>query len=73
MQTIEEMPQILTAQHIASYLHISVRRSYELMELKGFPLIRLGRSKRVTKEGFLRWLEDQQQDRCLKTDKQNYS
>ena len=60
MQTIEEMPQILTAQHIASYLHISERRAYEVMELKGFPLIRLGRSKRVTKEGFIRWLEDQE-------------
>lgn len=60
MQTLEELPEILTAQHIAKYLHISVRRSYELMELKGFPLIRLGRSKRVTKEGFIRWLQDQE-------------
>ncbi|TPG93550.1 DNA-binding protein (plasmid) [Brevibacillus laterosporus] len=60
MQTLEELPPILTAQHIAKYLHISRRRVYELMELKDFPLIRIGQSKRVTKEGFLRWLQGQE-------------
>ncbi|MBG9786910.1 helix-turn-helix domain-containing protein [Brevibacillus laterosporus] len=60
MQTLEELPPILTAKHIATYLHISRRRVYELMELKDFPLIRIGKSKRVAKEGFIRWLQDQE-------------
>ncbi|MED1786194.1 helix-turn-helix domain-containing protein [Brevibacillus laterosporus] len=60
MQTLEELPPVLTAQHIAKYLHISRRRVYELMELKEFPLIRIGKSKRVNKEGFIRWLQDQE-------------
>ncbi|MDN9011070.1 helix-turn-helix domain-containing protein [Brevibacillus laterosporus] len=60
MQTFEELPPILTAVHIAAYLGISKRRAYELMDLKNFPLIRLGRSKRVNREGFIRWLQDQE-------------
>ncbi|HBZ80946.1 MAG TPA: DNA-binding protein [Brevibacillus sp.] len=54
--TNTELPIILTAKHIANYLHISERRAYELMDLKSFPLIRLGRSKRVNRESFMRWL-----------------
>ncbi|MGF9822562.1 helix-turn-helix domain-containing protein [Brevibacillus agri] len=52
----DSLPPILTAKHIANYLHISERRAYELMDLKSFPLIRLGRSKRVNRESFMRWL-----------------
>ncbi|WP_353618608.1 helix-turn-helix domain-containing protein [Brevibacillus brevis] len=52
------LPPILTAKHIANYLHISERRAYELMDLKSFPLIRLGRSKRVNRESFLIWLQE---------------
>ncbi|RNB66488.1 DNA-binding protein [Brevibacillus borstelensis] len=53
-----DLPPILTAKHIANYLHISERRAYELMDLKSFPLIRLGRSKRVNRESFIRWLQE---------------
>jgi excisionase family DNA binding protein len=53
-----DLPAILTAKHIAKYLHISERRAYELMDLKSFPLIRLGRSKRVNRESFMNWLQE---------------
>lgn len=56
----ENLPNILTARDISEYLHISRRRVYEIMELKDFPLIRIGASKRVTREGFLNWLKKQQ-------------
>ncbi|QQE75686.1 helix-turn-helix domain-containing protein [Brevibacillus composti] len=52
-----DLPAILTAKHIAQFLHISERRAYELMNLKSFPLIRLGRNKRVNRESFMNWLQ----------------
>lgn len=58
VSTAENLPPILTAKHIAQYLLISERRAYELMDLKSFPLIRLGRSKRVNRESFMNWLKE---------------
>ncbi|EGO65398.1 hypothetical protein ALO_02251 [Acetonema longum DSM 6540] len=44
--TAEQLPDILTAQHIADYLHISRRRVYELMDLNpgagGIPNFSIG-------------------------------
>lgn len=57
MNTIHNLPPILTAKDIANYLRISERRAYELMDLKSFPLIRIGRSKRVNRDSFLNWLQ----------------
>ncbi|MDR7239650.1 helix-turn-helix domain-containing protein [Neobacillus drentensis] len=55
------LPNILTAQHIADYLGISRRRVYELMQLSekagGIRCFSIGSSKRVDKEDFLRWIE----------------
>lgn len=56
-----DYPEILTASHIAEIMHISKRSAYEIMELKGFPLIRIGKSKRVTRDAFFKWLEQQEQ------------
>lgn len=58
IRSIDDLPPILTAQDIANYLRISERRAYEIMELKSFPLIRLGRSKRANRESFMRWLQE---------------
>jgi excisionase family DNA binding protein len=61
--TKEEMPEILTAQHIATYLKISRRRVYELLQLKpeygGIPSFDIGASKRVDKNDFFQWIEAQ--------------
>lgn len=54
-------PTILHAKHIAEILEVSQRRAYEIMDLKSFPLIRIGRSKRVNQVAFFQWLEQQQQ------------
>ncbi|NBI28313.1 DNA-binding protein [Chengkuizengella marina] len=56
----ETMPDVLMAKHIKVVLSISERRAYEIMDLKSFPLIRIGRSKRVAKESFFRWLKEQE-------------
>lgn len=49
---VEDYPMILTAEHIAEILMVSKPTAYELMEGSTFPLIRIGRSKRVLKEKF---------------------
>lgn len=52
-----DYPLMLTAYHISEILGISLRTTYEVMEEKGFPLVRIGRKKTAPKEAFLRWLE----------------
>ena len=58
---LNELPDILTAQHIADYLTISRRRVYELFQISpehgGIPNFEIGASKRVVKEDFMRWIE----------------
>ncbi|PGV47027.1 helix-turn-helix domain-containing protein [Bacillus sp. AFS037270] len=55
------LPNILTAQHIADYLGISRRRVYELIQMSeeagGIRCFTIGLSKRVDKEDFLKWIE----------------
>ncbi|MFS0820790.1 helix-turn-helix domain-containing protein [Bacillus sp. 1P02SD] len=62
-KTLEEYPEIMTASHIASYLHISRRRVYELLKLSpangGIPCIEIGISKRVLREDLMKWIEMQ--------------
>lgn len=66
---LESMSDILTAQNIADYLHISRRRVYELFQLHpsegGIPNFDIGLSKRVDKHDFIVWIES------LKFKKQN--
>lgn len=57
MQTIQDLPLVLTVEHIATILGISKHKAYQVMEYKGFPLIRVGRSKRVYRDKFFKWLE----------------
>ncbi|MEV2907733.1 helix-turn-helix domain-containing protein [Paenibacillus larvae] len=59
---INDLPDILTAQQIANYLSISRRRVYELFQTKpecgGIPNFEVGKSKRVAKDDFSRWIEN---------------
>ena len=61
MQTIQDYPIILKVEHVAEILGITQRHAYEVMEQKGFPLIRIGRLKRVNRDAFFKWLEQQSQ------------
>ncbi len=60
-KTLESMPEVLTAQMIADYLHISRRRVYELFHIPpsygGIPNYDIGISKRVDKPDFISWIE----------------
>ncbi|MGG3803464.1 helix-turn-helix domain-containing protein [Metabacillus fastidiosus] len=60
LELIEEsltLETLLKAQDVADILSVSERVAYEIMEEKGFPLIRIRRSKRVDKTDFYEWLQ----------------
>jgi excisionase family DNA binding protein len=59
MQTKEQYPLVMTAKHVSEILGCSLRVAYEVMEQKGFPLIRVGRHKKVNRDAFFRWMESQ--------------
>lgn len=59
-KNIEDYPMVLTAVHLSEILMVSKPTAYELMEQKSFPLIKLGRSKRVLRDEFFNWLTQQQ-------------
>jgi hypothetical protein len=69
--TLETLPEILTAQHIADYLKISRRRVYELFQIKpiagGIPNFEIGLSKRVDKQDFIVWIEARKREKEQKT------
>lgn len=50
-------PLVLSVRHIQEILGVSKRRAYEIMDVEGFPLIRMGRSKRAPRDKFFEWLE----------------
>jgi predicted DNA-binding transcriptional regulator AlpA len=54
---MEDYQLILKASDVAEILSISKRVAYEIMDHEGFPLIRIGRCKRVSRDAFFKWLE----------------
>ena len=59
--SINDLPEIITAQHISDYLGISRGKIYTLFQIKpiagGIPNFAIGTSKRVEKKDFLAWIE----------------
>jgi excisionase family DNA binding protein len=59
--SMAELPEILTAQHIADYLAITRKTVYELFKLQpesgGIPCFNIGTSKRVDKDDFYKWIQ----------------
>ncbi len=62
---IEDLPQVLTAQHIADYLYLARNTVYELFQLPpdrgGIPNFNVGKSRRVVKTDFIGWINKQRQ------------
>jgi predicted DNA-binding transcriptional regulator AlpA len=67
----DELPEIITAQHISDYLGISRGKIYELFKLKpkfgGIPNFEIGLSKRVEKKDFLEWINARKQEKIQRT------
>ncbi|MBP1944650.1 DNA-binding protein [Cytobacillus luteolus] len=49
-------PKLLNVEDVMLALSCSKRYAYEVMEYKDFPLIRIGRLKRVREDEFYNWL-----------------
>jgi excisionase family DNA binding protein len=60
---LEDLPTVLTAQDIAKYLRINVRRVYDNLQLKpsagGIPHVRIGKQMRIQKSDFIVWMDQQ--------------
>ncbi|HDR4532632.1 MULTISPECIES: helix-turn-helix transcriptional regulator [Bacillus cereus group] len=59
MYKIKKLPFALKAEDIQEFLNISRSSAYALMKREDFPLIVIGKSKRVKAEDFLNWVEAQ--------------
>ena len=54
---IEELPEIMDARDISSYLGIGYSKSLHLIKHAGIPYMRLGNTYRIYKKAFVAWLE----------------
>lgn len=52
-----DYPIMLNVDHVKEILGIAQRTAYDIMEQKGFPLVRIGRKKVVPRDAFFNWLE----------------
>lgn len=59
VQAVDDLPLVLTIEHVRQALRISRQKAYELPHTKGFPAVRFGRAIRVPRDAFLKWLEMQ--------------
>lgn len=55
---LEEYPDVLTVSDIQKILRIGRCTAYEIVNTPGFPAKRIGRSIRIPREGFEKWLND---------------
>ena len=55
-KTTEDLPATLSATDISRYLGISKANSYQLLNSKGFPTLKIGKRKLVPKDKFLIWI-----------------
>ena len=62
LKTYKQFPLVLTAREISEILQISKPSAYELMELADFPLLRIGRCKRVLRQQFILWCINHQKN-----------
>lgn len=56
---VEELPFFLNSRNISEIMGVSHKTANEWMNDTSFPLIRVGKIKRVEREKFLAWLEQQ--------------
>lgn len=56
---IEDLPLVLTPIDIAAVLGISRNTAYEIIHSQGFPIFRVGKQYRVSRDRFLKWLDSQ--------------
>ncbi len=55
----ETLPPVMTITDVGRWLKVSRNTAYDLAHQEGFPVVRIGRTMRVPREAFLRWLDTQ--------------
>ena len=58
-KSFDELPMMLSVSQVAKVLGISRTRSYELVNEKGFPKIKIGTRIVVPKDEFMLWIQKQ--------------
>lgn len=58
-KSYDELPLMLSVREIAKVLGISKTSAYELVRIKGFPVLKIGSRLVVPKEKFISWIETQ--------------
>ena len=56
MNNNTNLPEVLTAKDLQSYLHISRAGVYNLLNSKDFPTLRIGKRMLVTRENLFQWM-----------------
>ena len=54
----EGLPDVLTVRELSDTLRIGRRQAYDLAHRDDFPCVRVGRSFRIPRRGFERWLQE---------------
>ena len=57
--SLEQLPVTLCADEVAKVLGISRANAYNLMRSKGFPTLKIGKRRMVTKHDLLKWMSEQ--------------
>jgi excisionase family DNA binding protein len=55
----QPLPVVLTVEEVGRWLKISRNTAYDLAHRQGFPVVRIGRTMRVPRDAFLRWVAGQ--------------
>jgi len=59
IRDLQELPAVLSMRDVQRTLGVAKKTAYDLAHRADFPTIRLGRTIRVTREAFIRWMEKQ--------------
>jgi len=57
----DTLPPVLKVGDLAKFLGIGKSSAYELTHRQDFPVIRLGRVIRISRDGLRKWIEKQEQ------------
>lgn len=57
-KSLSDFPITLNATHISQILGLSRAGVYNLLDMEGFPTLRVGKRKLVPRDKFIEWMED---------------
>ena len=60
VKDLDELPFSMRASDLSRALNVSRSRAYEIMNIPGFPAVKVGRTKILTKPALRDWREAQQ-------------